>query len=383
MIHHLLLNDFRTITKSPLFVWGLALCFFCGTVQSQGQIAWDNTALDGAGISGLDYQTKSFFEGDHRFPAALDVIPYENHKGEKEHLILSRDGDLWSVPTKGIQAKAQEHLIMNIRSHFKDSGEGVPNYKSVQLLSGILDRDWPKRPHLYLAVHGQSGTEGRCMIVRYTVNIESGMSLKEKPDILFSWKTINHNGCDLQWGPKDGLLYFSAGDGSVQRDPQKVGQQVHVVRGSILRIDVHSQPESGRAYVIPPDNPFVGMKNVLSEIWAYGLRNPWRICFHPTTKELWVADNGDEQWEMLHCVKRGSNAGWSSFEGHQPFNLDLPLGGPTRTHTPPRLAQDHSELRSIIGGIYNRPIAIGNLMHFGVGAIALIKIISRIQILGQ
>ncbi|NBQ02555.1 MAG: hypothetical protein EBU27_04905, partial [Opitutae bacterium] len=176
--------------------------------------------------------------------------------------------------------------------------------------------------------------------------------LQGKPEILLKWKTTNHNGCDLQWGPKDGFLYISAGDGSVQGDPGKIGQQVHVIRGSILRLDVHGKPDLGFAYAVPKDNPFVGMDDVVPEIWAYGFRNPWRTCFHPTTHELWVADNGDDLWEMLHCVKPGSNAGWSSFEGHQPFHLDLPLGGPTLKHTVPRLVQPHTELRSIIGGVF-------------------------------
>ena len=325
-----------------------------GFASGEAKLGWDDSALDGAGMSGLDYKAISYFDGSHRFKSALDAIPYKNQQGRTELLILGREGDLWSVPESGVQGKLQEHFVMNIKPHFLNKDEGKPVYKRFQLLSGILDRDWPSRPFLYLAVHGQGVNGGRCMIVRYSVNMESGMKLNGEPEVLFGWETVNHNGCDLQWGPKDGYLYFSAGDGSVQRDPNKVGQQVHVVRGSILRIDVHSQPKSGNTYVVPAENPFVGMKDVLPEIWAYGLRNPWRTCFHPITNELWVADNGDEQWEMLHCVKRGSNAGWSTFEGFHPFNRDLPLGGPTRTHTVPRLAQSHAEVRSIIGGVFYR-----------------------------
>jgi len=332
----------------------MALLFVFSFVRGQGHLGWDNTALDGAGMPPLSYRAVPLFGEGHRFPEVLDVIPYQNHRDEAEMLILGRQGQIWSVPAKGGQGSLGQHLLVNVRSHFKDGRDGKTPYLRVQLLSGVLDRDWPKRPYLYLAVHRQNGKGGECLVVRYPVSIEPRFALERKPEILFSWKTVNHNGCDLQWGPQDGFLYISAGDGSVQRDPEKVGQQVHVVRGSILRIDVHSKPDPGAAYAVPKDNPFVGMDGVLPEIWGYGLRNPWRTCFHPTTHELWVADNGDDLWEMLHCVKSGSNAGWSSFEGHQPFHLDLPLGGPTRTRTAPRLVHPHSELRSIIGGVFYR-----------------------------
>ena len=332
----------------------MAMLLVGGITWGQGHSAWDDGAFDGAGRPPLGYRAVPRFGEAHQFPSALDVIPYQNHQEEAELLILGRGGQIWSLPANATPGSVKRHQRADVGETFKSSGDGKPPYKNVQVLSGILDRDWPERPHLYLAVHRQTGTDGQCLIVRYAIRNEPQFTLQGEPEILFRWKTINHNGCDLQWGPEDGLLYLSAGDGSVQRDPEKVGQQVHVVRGSILRLDVHSEPDPGLVYAVPADNPFVGMDNVLPEIWAYGLRNPWRLCFHPTTHELWAADNGDDLWEMLHCVKRGSNAGWSAFEGNQPFHLDLPLGGPTRTHTPARLVQPHTELRSIIGGVFYR-----------------------------
>ena len=332
----------------------MALLLLRGIICGQGHAGWDNTALVGAGMPPLSYRSVPLLGEGHNFPSVLDVIPYRNHRDEGELLILGRRGQIWSVPRSGVQGSLKQHQVAYVSEDFKNRIQGKPPYRNFQLLSGILDRDWPKRPYIYLAIQQQTGTDGECRIVRYSVSRKPRFALKGNPEVLFSWKTINHNGCDLQWGPTDGFLYISAGDGSVQRDPGKVGQQVHVVRGSILRLDVHSKPDSGRAYAVPKDNPFVGMEDVLPEIWAYGLRNPWRTCFHPITQELWVADNGDDLWEMLHCVKSGSNAGWSSFEGHQPFNQDLPLGGPTRTHSAPRLVHSHHELRSIIGGVFYR-----------------------------
>ncbi|MDD7985068.1 PQQ-dependent sugar dehydrogenase [Lentisphaera marina] len=336
-----------TLLFCVISFWGSAI------VLGQDKLKWDNSALDGAGMPGLKYQAVSFFKGNYLFKGALDVIPYQNNRDEAELLILGHRGKIWSVPAHGLEDSVERHLVTDIKLHFKDMGQGKSS-KHFQLLSGVLDRDWPQIPHLYLAVHQQDGLDGRCLIVRYKVGMESGFSLKGKAEIVYTWKSITHNGCDLHWGPKDGFLYISAGDGSVQRDPGKVGQQVDVVRGSILRLDVHSKPEPGRNYTVPGDNPFVGMDGVLPEIWAYGLRNPWRMCFHPVSEELWAADNGEDLWEMLYCVKRGSNAGWSSYEGHQPFHRDLALGGPNTQHTLPRLAQPHTELRSIIGGVFYR-----------------------------
>ena len=195
------------------------------------------------------YQAVPLLGEGYRFHEVLDVIPYQNHRDEAELLMLGRKGQIWSVPANGMQGSVEQHLLMNLSAHFKDGGDGKPRYKNFQVLSGVLDRDWPKRPYAYFAVHQQTGKDGECLIVRYSASTEPRFTLQGKPETLFRWKTINHNGCDLQWGPKDGFLYISAGDGSVERDPEKVGQQVHVVRGSILRLDVHGEPDPGRAYV--------------------------------------------------------------------------------------------------------------------------------------
>lgn len=141
----------------------------------------------------------------------------------------------------------------------------------------------------------------------------------------------NHNGGQLAFGP-DGMLYIGLGDGGSANDPNGNGQNPLTLLGTILRIDV----EGGESpYGIPPDNPFVGNNNVLNEIFAYGLRNPWRFSFDRDTGDLFIADVGQALLEEINFVPAGSsgqNFGWVTMEGTvcqtqpcNPSNFDLPV----------------------------------------------------------
>ncbi len=122
----------------------------------------------------------------------------------------------------------------------------------------------------------------------------------------------NHNGGTLEFG-KDGHLYIAFGDGGKGDDPLQSGQDLSTVLGKILRIDVdHASP--GLAYGIPQDNPFVKTPGARGEIYAYGVRNPWRISFDRQTGELWCADVGQNLWEEISIVPKGGNCGWSKRE---------------------------------------------------------------------
>lgn len=122
----------------------------------------------------------------------------------------------------------------------------------------------------------------------------------------------NHNAGQLAFGP-DGLLYIGLGDGGMRDDPYGHGQNLGTLLGSMLRIDV-DRADEGRAYAIPKDNPFVGRKGARPEIWAYGLRNPWRYSFDPAGR-LIVADVGQDRWEEVSIVQAGDNLGWDIREG--------------------------------------------------------------------
>ena len=121
----------------------------------------------------------------------------------------------------------------------------------------------------------------------------------------------NHNGGQIAFGP-DGYLYVGLGDGGSGRDPQGNGQNLSTLLGSILRIDVSG---GGAGYSVPPDNPFVDQGSARGEIWAYGLRNPWRFSFDRATGDLWAGDVGQNTREEIDYIVRGGNYGWNVMEG--------------------------------------------------------------------
>ena len=127
-------------------------------------------------------------------------------------------------------------------------------------------------------------------------------------------KYTNHNGGQLAFGP-EGDLYIGVGDGGSEHDPEGNGQNTATLLGKILRID----PRVGGGYTIPAGNPFVGRAGARAEIWAYGLRNPWRFSFDRSTGAMIIADVGQDQQEEVDFVPAhtgaGANYGWSVWEG--------------------------------------------------------------------
>ncbi len=148
---------------------------------------------------------------------------------------------------------------------------------------------------------------------------EAGMD--EREIMRFAQPYSNHNGGQIAFGP-DGMLYIGNGDGGSGGDPHNYGQQLSTLLGKILRIDVNGK----QPYAVPADNPFIKQAGARPEIWAYGLRNPWRFSFDKKTGELYAADVGQNKWEEIDIVKKGKNYGWSAKEAAAPFKPDRANG---------------------------------------------------------
>jgi len=173
--------------------------------------------------------------------------------------------------------------------------------------------------------------------------------------VVYEWPSNGgHDGGCLVFG-LDGFLYIGAGDGGVSATGQDLGDAA----GSILRIDV-DHPREGRGYGLPKDNPFVGVAGALPEIWAYGLRQPWRFSVDRESGALWVGDVGQDLWEMIYLIERGGNYGWNVTEGSHPYRPEQKRG-PTPI-LPPIVEHSHAEARSITGGYVYRGTRLKDLV---------------------
>jgi glucose/arabinose dehydrogenase/sugar lactone lactonase YvrE len=163
----------------------------------------------------------------------------------------------------------------------------------------------------------------------------------------------NHDGGTIIFGP-DGYLYVTHGDGGAGNDPHENGQNLRTLLGKVLRIDVdHS--EGGNNYAIPKDNPFVNRSDARPEIWAYGIRNIWRMAFDRKTGQLWAGEVGQNLWEEIDIITRGGNYGWNLRESLHPFGAKGV--GPRAELIDPIWEYYHYETgKSITGGtVYRGP----------------------------
>ena len=193
----------------------------------------------------------------------------------------------------------------------------------------------------------------RSELTRFTVDRASG-----KPDIRSAKVLLeipqpysNHNGGTVLFGP-DGMLYLSIGDGGAANDPHNHSQNPATLLGTVIRIDV-DRAVDGKPYAIPADNPFVGNAKAAPEVWAYGLRNVWRMSFDRATGKLYGGDVGQNAWEEIDLIQRGGNYGWNVREGRHAF-APARSGAFGTDYIEPIAEYGHGDGVSVTGGFVYR-----------------------------
>jgi len=243
------------------------------------------------------------------------------------------------------QETSDSEVFLDIRDRVSDSGneEG--------LLGLAFDPKYPTNGLFY--VYYSASSPRRSVLSRFSVNDSDPNTADLSSEIVIleiPQPYKNHNGGQIAFGA-DGYLYIGLGDGGSSGDPMGQAQNTSTLLGTILRIDVSAVSKDKR-YGIPLDNPFVGVSGAREEIWAYGLRNPWRFSFDKTTGFLWTGDVGQRQSEEIDIVEKGLNYGWNTMEGGHCFspgsncdttNLELPVA-----------EYDHDDGCSITGGYVYR-----------------------------
>ncbi len=218
------------------------------------------------------------------------------------------------------------------------------------LLSAALDPDFAQQPFLYVWYSPRSG--GVTRLSRFP--IAAGVADRDAELIILEvvQPYSNHNGGAIRFGP-DGMLYLGIGDGGAANDPHGHGQNRATLLGTIIRIDVRGA-SAALPYRIPADNPFLGVGGVRPEIFAWGLRNPWRMAFDPATGVLWVGDVGQDRVEEVTIAAAGSNQGWNVFEGDECFGD--PQDCAALEHSPPLAVYRHDLVgcASVTGGVVYR-----------------------------
>jgi glucose/arabinose dehydrogenase len=172
-----------------------------------------------------------------------------------------------------------------------------------------------------------TGPNGDTRVDEYTMNGDVADTATRREILAVDQPYANHNGGHVTFGP-DGMLYVTLGDGGSGGDPEQRAQNLGVLLGKILRID--PKPSGEAQYTIPPDNPFAGQAGARTEIWMYGLRNPWRFSFDRETDDVWIGDVGQNAWEEIDFTTSaqasGSNWGWDRREGTHEFDGAPPAG---------------------------------------------------------
>jgi glucose/arabinose dehydrogenase len=239
--------------------------------------------------------------------------------GQPERLyLLEKAGVIKLLELGGPRVRLRE-------TPFLDISKKVSIVSERGLLGLDFDAEYAKNGIFYIHY---SNLKGDTVVARMQVDAKDPLRANPKSEEILlqvPQPFANHDGGELIFGP-DGMLYLGLGDGGAAADTKNAGQDRKSMLGKILRIDVAGGP--GSPYRIPADNPFVGDDSFAPEVWAWGLRNPWRFSFDRETGDLWIGDVGQNKWEEVNFApassKGGENYGWRLREAAHPFNTEDP-----------------------------------------------------------
>ena len=307
------------------------------------RVLWTTSNVKGSPEPPPPYRTDPVFR-NLKFdePLAMTAQP-----GSDRLFVVERYGKIYSFPNDPHVEKAELFLDLSKGKDRAIYGLAFhPNFETNGYLYITYVLDAMKELPLGTRVSRfrvQRDNPLRCDVSSETVMIE--------------WPSGGHNGGCLKFGP-DGYLYVATGDAAGIADTYLTGQDVGKLPGSILRIDV-DHAAGGKTYAIPKDNPFVGLEGAREEIWALGLRQPWKMNFDRATGDLWAGNVGQDLWEQIFLIERGGNYGWSVTEGSQPFRPER-KHGPTPI-LPPIIEHSHADFRSITGGFVYHGLRLNEL----------------------
>ena len=242
------------------------------------------------------------------FARGLKQPVFLTHDGTPRRFIVEQGGTIRQVGSDGAL----------VRTPYLDIVKRVTSGGECGLLSVAFHPKFAENGFLFVNYTAKTKRQLQTVISRFQVDPGADRvdAATEYVLLTIDQPYPNHNGGQLQFGP-DGMLYIGTGDGGSRDDPQNNGQKTNTLLGKILRIDVNGSQDG---YAVPKDNPFVGKPNWRPEIWASGLRNPWRFSFDRETGDCYAADIGQNLYEEIDLITKGGNYGWRVREASHPFN---------------------------------------------------------------
>ncbi|HWA09676.1 MAG TPA: PQQ-dependent sugar dehydrogenase [Opitutaceae bacterium] len=305
-------------------------------------------------LAAKQVNVQPFFGEDMRFPSSVVQKPGDVRSGLTWFgqvpglpgcfLVVHQTGKIWLMEKKAGG---------DVKTLFGDFTPEVYSQVGPNGLLGLAFHPHFRENHLYYIKH-QVLEEGKIATIldekRASADFRADSGQLSRRLLKIVTVTQNHTGGCIAFGP-DGYLYLGMGDTGPQGDTEGHAQNLQLLLGKMLRIDVDHQ-DPGLPYAIPRDNPFRGRDDARPEIYALGLREPWRFSFDPATGDLWVGDVGQDRVEEVDIVRRGENYGWNVFEGFEPYSNQYRREG--REFVLPVAAYKRKYGNSVTGGYVYR-----------------------------